>query len=202
MYELQFDGLFRRVGENTKTGVMAYGWLISQDGEIVARGYGAVAGWAEATSNVAEYLALIEGLTALADMGVRREPVQVIGDSKIAISQMRGRAAIHAERMKELNLRARQLAAHFHKIEYTWCKRSQNKAADMLTRHALKQARRNQPHYNSVLKQLVTSRGMHLRKNRSLLDSFMPLVELSVFRPHKNAAEIYDRFAYESMLSL
>jgi ribonuclease HI len=183
VYELQFDGLFRRIGENTKTGVMAYGWLIYRRGVIVARGYGVFAGRAEATSNVAEYLALIEGLTALQDMGVNGEPIIISGDSKIVISQMNGQSAIHAERMKELNQGATDLASHFAQLQFEWRKRSQNKAADLLTRHALKQAKKNQRHYNAVVESLAASRGSYRSRRSTLIESFQPLVALSVFRP-------------------
>lgn len=184
LIELQFDGLFRRVGEHTKTGVMAYGWLIYRQGTTVARGYGAVACVSEATSNVAEYLALIEGLTALLDMGVQDQPVQISGDSKIVISQMLGQSGIHVSRMRELNHQAVNLAQRFRDIDFRWQKRSKNKAADQLTRHALKQARKDQLYYAQVVKQLIHAGGKYRRRRRSLFSSFLPLVELSVFHPH------------------
>jgi ribonuclease HI len=180
--ELQFDGLFRRVGEHTKTGVMAYGWLIYRQGTSVARGYGAVACVSEATSNVAEYLALIEGLTALLDMGVQDQTVRVSGDSKIVISQMLGQSGIHVSRMKELNLQAMRLSGQFSSIDFRWQKRSKNKPADHLTRHALKQARKDQINYQQVMRQLIRSGGKYRRRKRSLISSFLPLVELSVFQ--------------------
>lgn len=181
MYELQFDGLFRRIGENTKTGVMAYGWLIFRKGIMVARGYGVFAARAEATSNVAEYLALIEGLTALQDMGVQSEPIHISGDSKIVISQMNGLSAIHAEQMKELHQRAASLACAFEHLHFEWHKRSRNKAADLLSRHALKQAKKNQHHYNAVVDKLAASRGIFRSRRSTLIESFQPIVALSVF---------------------
>lgn len=183
MYELQFDGLFRRIGENTKTGVMAYGWLVYHQGVMVARGYGVVAGRAEATSNVAEYLALIEGLQALLDMGLQDEAILVSGDSKIVISQMNGTARIHAERMQELFAQAAGLAALLDNVKYEWRKRSKNKAADNLTRHALKQARKNHRDYERIIQELIARGGKFQRRSRSLTDSFLPLINLSVFQP-------------------
>lgn len=183
MYELQFDGLFRRIGENTKTGVMAYGWLIFNQGVLVARGYGVVAGRAEATSNVAEYLALIEGLRALLDMGMQDEKILVCGDSKIVISQMNGTARIHSEWMQELFSQAADLASRLNHLKYEWRKRSKNKAADNLTRLALKQARKNHRDYERVVQDLIVRGGKFKRRTRSLRDSFLPLVDLSVFQP-------------------
>lgn len=188
MYELQFDGLFRRIGEHTKSGVMAYGWLIFRDGVGIARGYGAVAGRSEATSNVAEYLALIEGLTALEDMGLHENKIHVSGDSKIVISQMCGQSAIHAEGMKVLYERAYLIAQEFERIDFEWRKRSKNKAADMLTRYALKQARKNRQDYERVVRELMVSRDKFKPKRRSLMDTFLPLVEISVF--HTNGMAV------------
>lgn len=184
MYELQFDGLFRRIGEHTKSGVMAYGWLIFHDGIGIARGYGVVAGRNEATSNIAEYLALIEGLIALQDMGLFEDTINVSGDSKIVISQMCGQSAIHAEGMKELYELAYSITQEFDRIYFEWRKRSKNKAADMLTRYALKQARKNYQNYEKIVHELIISRGKHKSENRNLLDSFLPLVDISVFHPH------------------
>jgi ribonuclease HI len=182
VYDLQFDGLFRRIGENTKTGVMAYGWLIYHNEIVIARGYGVFAARAEATSNVAEYLALIEGLTALQDMGVQTEPIKISGDSKIVISQMNGQSAIHAEQMKELHQQAAALASAFEHLRFEWRKRSHNKEADLLSRHALKQAKKNQRHYNAVVERLATSRGYYRSRRSTLIESFQPLVALAIFR--------------------
>ena len=91
MYTLQFDGLFKPVqGANPvdQAGFMCYGWLIWKDHKVIARGHGGVARGQAATSNTAEYMALIEGLDALQDMGVCEQPVTVIGDARSVIDQM------------------------------------------------------------------------------------------------------------------
>ena len=100
MITLTFDGLYRTVNiENQpqhQTGLMCYGWIISRDGREVAHGHGAYARKKDASSNVAEYLALIEGLEALRDMGLEREPVEVIGDARSVIEQLNGRAGVNS----------------------------------------------------------------------------------------------------------
>ena len=94
MITLRFDGLFRTLYPNNnpeeKTGLMCYGWVIYRDGRLVAHGHGAYARPEDASSNSAEYLALIEGLHALRDMGIKHEPVEIIGDARSVIDQMVG----------------------------------------------------------------------------------------------------------------
>lgn len=92
MYTLCFDGLFRAVNEPSaglKAGVMCYGWVVYKDRTIVARGHGAAAHGTSATSNVAEWLALIAGLEALCDMQIgENEQIEILGDSRTVIDQM------------------------------------------------------------------------------------------------------------------
>ena len=94
MITLRFDGLYRSLCPNNnpqeKTGLMCYGWVIFRDGRSVAHGHGAYARPEDASSNSAEYLALIEGLQALRVMGMEREPIEVIGDARSVIDQMLG----------------------------------------------------------------------------------------------------------------
>ena len=74
MITLRFDGLFRcltgdcpdnthsnqdpRMSGASSSGVMCYGWLIYDDNRLVARGHGGFVRREEASSNIAEYLAL------------------------------------------------------------------------------------------------------------------------------------------------
>ncbi len=85
MYTLQFDGLFRGVPNHPKSdpnvGFLCYGWLIYRHGAVVAHGHGAYARSNNATANIAEYLALIEGLDALLDFGIFHEEVWIVGDA-------------------------------------------------------------------------------------------------------------------------
>ena len=67
---------------------MCYGWLISKGGQVIARGHGGFARGQATNYNIAEYLALIEGMDALLDMGIREELVMVIGDAKSVIDPM------------------------------------------------------------------------------------------------------------------
>lgn len=147
MLTLQFDGLFRNapqdlnLGENA--GFMCYGWVILRDGNVVARGHGGYIRWRDASSNVAEYLGLIEGLEALLDMHAGSGDIEICGDAKSVIEQMEGRAAVTANSIKQVHRKATKLAAQFQHIFWSWTPRRNNQAADALTRRALRQIRAN-----------------------------------------------------------
>ena len=123
MYTLQFDGLYRRFpiqsGTSTKAGFMCYGWLISKDNLVVARGYGGYTWQNGAGSVVAEYLAMIEGMEALLDLGIKKQPVNICGDAKTIIEQMQEKAAVLSPIIKPVKERARELANQFDAVSWT-----------------------------------------------------------------------------------
>jgi len=141
MYELWFDGLFRGTRAARKAGLMCFGWLILKKNRQIAKGYGIAARGMNATSNIAEYLGLIDGLEALVDIGIDYEQLRVIGDSKVVINQMKGMARIGTKRVIPLHHKACRLAQLLYVIDWKWVPRKQNKAADQLTRRALREFR-------------------------------------------------------------
>ena len=143
LYELRFDGLFREAKEATKAGLMGIGWLLSRGNRLVAHGYGVTARGVDATSNMAEYLALIDGLQAMMDMGLDDHPVKVMGDAKVVICQMTGTSRVGAPRLFPVHRQACKLARKLHIVAWEWIPRRENKAADLLTRHALREVRAN-----------------------------------------------------------
>lgn len=178
MYILQFDGLFQEIGSFIspfRAGLLGYGWLALKDGALIARGYGVVARGKDATSSVAEYLALIEGLDALSTFGVDRERVRVAGDAKFVIEQMRGVAAVTSPMMKSFYRRAVKLAARFHDIEWVWLPRRLNKSADALTRHAMKRINFAEGEYWAAIEAI--------HPNNSPTARLLPLVDLRVYQP-------------------
>ena len=177
MYTLQFDGLFKPAqGTNPaeQAGFMCYGWLIWKDHKVIARGHGGVARSQAATSNTAEYMALIEGLDALRDMGVLEQPVTVIGDARSVIDQMQQVSAILSTDTRLLNQRARRISAHFVQIQWTWMPREKNRAADALTRRAMRQIRWDEKNYQTAVEFIDRPE----RSKRTL-----PLVDLRVYQP-------------------
>ena len=182
MYTLQFDGLFRGVhGEDSarvKTGFMCYGWVILQEANIVARGHGAYARGKDATSNIAEYLALIEGLDALYDLGIRSEPVHIYGDAKGVIDQMRGEASVTSPSTLPMFRRASRLARRFENLEWTWVPRRDNRLADLLTRRAMRQVRLDSHSYQETVRAIHPYTARQQTSNK-----FLPVLDLRVYQP-------------------
>lgn len=161
-----------------KSGVMCYGWLIYRNGSLVARGHGGFARREEASSNIAEYLALIEGLEALLDMGCEHEPVEIIGDARSVIDQMTGRAAVNSSSTRPLYKRAQYLSRHFPRLVWTWTPRRKNHAADLLTRRAMKQIRSDPDRYRAAIQRVETP-SLPRRLHKHLFS----LLDLRVFQP-------------------
>jgi ribonuclease HI len=170
MLTLEFDGLFRcapkelHLGDDA--GFMCYGWVILREGVVIARGHGGYARARGASSNVAEYLGLIEGLEALSDLLAPRETVVVCGDAKSIIEQMEGIASVSSSSIKPLHRKARHLARNFKNIQWSWKSRRNNLAADALTRRALRQIRANPEQYEDAF----IRRGRPSERLRSILD--------------------------------
>lgn len=176
MYTLQFDGMFRTSGEDrsNKTGLLGYGWLIQRDGWEVARGFGVFLRNCRAGSNAAEYLALIDGLEALADLQITHEPVEIRGDAKCVIDQMTGVAAVSSSLTRILNRQARKLSRRFGSLTWRWVPRRENRHADSLSRRSFLYL-----HYSSNL----NSDGK-LHKQRYLYQgALIPLVDLRIHSP-------------------
>jgi ribonuclease HI len=176
MITLRFDGLYRTVSPDgdpgQTTGLMCYGWVIYRSGRLVAHGHGAYARPEQASSNSAEYLALIEGLQALRDMGVEREPIEIIGDARSVIDQMVGRAGVSSPAARPLYQRARRIARRFQRLAWTWQPRRSNHAADLLTRRALRQVRDDRESTRQALRASLNPRL-----------GLVALLDLCVFSP-------------------
>jgi len=185
MYRLHFDGLFRGLNEGQPAyggGLLCYGWLITCNGALIARGHGACLRIRSASSNVAEYLALVEGLDALVDMGLSAEPVMVSGDAKTVIDQMRGVSMVHSPSILSLYHRAGRLAGRFSNLAWSWTPRRENRLADQLTRLAMRQSRQEFQKYQSGLL------NIDLGDPRRLNNKFFSLLDLRVFQPVTVAA--------------
>lgn len=88
-----------------------------------------------ATNNVAEYRGLIAGLEAAADVGATEVAVSM--DSKLVVEQMTGRWRVKHVDMIPLHGRARELAADFDRVTYSWIPRAKNSHADQLANEAM-----------------------------------------------------------------
>jgi ribonuclease HI len=182
MYTLRFDGLFRGIGGNTnlhqKAGFMCYGWLVIKYGKMIARGHGAFGRGREATSLVAEYLGLIEGLEAMLDLGAPTEPIKVVGDAKSVIDQMMGTALVSSPSIIPLYRRAKRLSCNFEDLTWVWTARKNNREADRLTRRAMRQLKLDRAHFTAALENLEKTKDDH-KKTRRLVDLLNLRVYLS-----------------------
>ena len=182
MIFLEFDGLFRNIEGGaaswSKCGIMCYGWLVRKKGRIIAQGHGTYVRCDDATSNAAEYLALIEGLEAVWDMGMLDERVQVIGDSKTVINQMNGIAQCHVNRIRKLHSRAQRIAKNFAVIQFRWVPRTENQSADKLSRRALKQFKIIPDFYRETTRMLNHQRDKGSHKSR-----LYPVHDLRIVAP-------------------
>jgi ribonuclease HI len=92
----------------------------------------------EATNNMAEYEALIFGLTAALSLGVRE--LLVKGDSQLVIRQVRGECSCNNPQLAAYLIHVRKLEKDFDVLELQHVPREGNSAADALSASASTQA--------------------------------------------------------------
>jgi ribonuclease HI len=175
MYILRFDGMLHTSGsEPMPISLLGYGWILEQNGMEIARGFGLFLRKCKTGSNIAEYLALIDGLETLVDLRIRHESLQIRGDAKCVIDQMTGYAGVSSPFTKELNRRARALAKHFTDLTWVWVPRRENRPADRLSRRSFHYLH-DSPHLRRKI------RWSRLSSSQS--DRLVPLVDLRVHAP-------------------
>ena len=88
-----------------------------------------------ATSNVAEYRAVIAGLEAA--LAFPSHAVRVRADSMLVIRQLEGAWKVKTEHLRPLHARARELLASWVEVDLAHVRREQNVDADLLVNAAL-----------------------------------------------------------------
>ena len=88
-----------------------------------------------ATNNVAEYLALIEGLNAAAEW--KPDRVEVFLDSKLVVEQVRGSYRVKNAALTTLHARATKLMGQLGEVSISHVAREKNKGADALANRAI-----------------------------------------------------------------
>ena len=106
--------------------------LEDETGEVIAE---IAAGIGEATNNVAEYSALIAGLELALERGVTR--IDVLMDSELVVSQMKGEWKIKNDRLRALAVRARSLLNRFEEGSMRHVRRELNADADKLANQGM-----------------------------------------------------------------
>ena len=120
-------------GSRGNPGPSAFAYVIEDEDGTVLESRGETIG--VATNNVAEYRALIAGLTAAIELGVT--DLEVLADSKLVVMQMRGEWKIKNDALRDLSIEAARLARQLGTVEYRHVFRDQNTLADKLVNEAL-----------------------------------------------------------------
>ena len=120
-------------GARGNPGPAAYAYVLEAEDGTVLAAHGEAIG--VATNNVAEYSALGAGLEKAAEIGVTE--LEVISDSELMVKQMRGEYRVKNEALRDLFLRATQLARQVGSVSYKAVRREHNKLADQLVNEAL-----------------------------------------------------------------
>jgi len=89
----------------------------------------------DTTNNVAEYRALIAGLEAA--RGFPSRAIEVCGDSKLVIEQVRGTWKVKQAHLRPLVDEVRRLLEPYERVVLTHVPRAQNADADLLVNAAL-----------------------------------------------------------------
>ncbi len=123
-------------------GAAAYAVVLARPGRPVVEEADTIG---TASNNVAEYTALVEGLTLAAELGVKK--LQVFSDSELMVKQMAGAYKVKHEDLRPLYEEACRLRKQFESVTIAHVRREQNKRADAIGNDALdgKPRKRGQP---------------------------------------------------------
>lgn len=129
-----FDGACRPARGG---GLATYGFTVDTGGlHYEDRGAAVAPGSANATNNVAEYVAAIRALEWL--HGRRFSGMVVVrGDSQLVVRQMKGEYKVRAEHLKTYQRQLLELVRRFQQVEFEWVRREENLRADALSKRAL-----------------------------------------------------------------
>jgi ribonuclease HI len=127
--------LFADGGSRGNPGPAASGAvLVDRKGEVVAEA-GRFLG--VATNNVAEWTALLIGLEAAIECGIRRLDVRM--DSELVVKQVRGEYRVKHVSLQPLHRKAMTLIRSFERVDIKHVPRNLNKLADSLVNSVLDQ---------------------------------------------------------------
>jgi ribonuclease HI len=90
------------------------------------------------TNNIAEYRALLLGVTRALELGI--ENLEIRADSELLIKQLRGEYRVKNEGLKPLYAEAKQLLSRFRAVKLTHVRRELNVEADRLANRGIDEA--------------------------------------------------------------
>ena len=122
-------------GSRGNPGPAAIGFVLIDEGVVLAEGAHPIG---VATAALAEYRAVLAGLTAALD--ARVDSLEVRTDSRLLVAHMRGEAPVRSEPIALLADEIRSLAPRFALLHYRWVPEAENGAAHPLAQLALRLA--------------------------------------------------------------
>ena len=123
-------------GARGNPGPAAYAYVLETEDGTVLDARGEAIG--VATNNVAEYSALVAGLSRAVEAGIRE--LEVRSDSELMVKQMRGEYRVKNRDLQSLFLDASRAAREIGRVTYTHVRREHNELADRLVNEALDSA--------------------------------------------------------------
>jgi ribonuclease HI len=123
-------------GARGNPGPAAFAYVLETEDGTVLDARGAAIG--VATNNVAEYSALVAGLSRALEAGIRE--LEVRSDSELMVKQMRGEYRVKNKDLQSLFLDASRAAREIGRVTYTHVRREHNELADRLVNEALDSA--------------------------------------------------------------
>jgi ribonuclease HI len=125
--------MFADGGSRGNPGPAASGAVLLDPGGEVVQEVGRYLGIA--TNNVAEWTALLLGLEAAADRGIRALAVRM--DSELVVKQLRGEYRVKHADLQPLHRRALALLRRFEHVDVRHVRRKENALADALVNRVL-----------------------------------------------------------------
>jgi ribonuclease HI len=123
-------------GARGNPGPAAFAYVLETEDGTVLDARGEAIG--VATNNVAEYSALVAGLSRALEAGIRE--LEVRSDSELMVKQMRGEYRVKNRDLQSLFLDASLAAREIGRVTYTHVRREHNELADRLVNAALDSA--------------------------------------------------------------
>ena len=145
MIKIYFDGACQPVNPNGNLGIGLI--ILGHKDETIYEYSRAILigeeGFKQTSNNVAEYLAIIEGLNWINEHNTPINEVEILGDSQLVIKQLNREWNINSGVYANYALRARKLKEQIEKdqnltLNINWISRDLNTLADNLSTTALK----------------------------------------------------------------
>jgi ribonuclease HI len=115
-------------------GVMGAGAVITENDAVIFQAVGMAGDGELSSNNTAEYGALIALLCYLVAAGLNDASIEIRGDSRLVIEQMRGAWRIRKGLYAAAAEQALQLLPRFSNIHFKWIPREDNTLADGLSK--------------------------------------------------------------------